>query len=378
MEIVLFLIPFIVSVFLLIFFKKHTVWWEYLILIIPSLLFTLGTKEIMIKANTTDTEYYGGYIVKIRHYDEWDEWIKRTCTRQVPVGKDKDGNTIYKEEKYDCSYRQYHPEYWVYVTNLSNFEYSLDKKLFEYIKKRFNSPMVFVDMHRNYYRIDGDAQDYFWSGTRETIYTVTEEHWYENKIKASNSIFKFEEISKKEAKELNLYDYPNINNLDQNPILSKNLFINSDEIESIKYVNGYYGKLKEFRCFILLFNSTDGINKAYQQQSYWQGGNKNELIICFGIKPDRTVDWCYAFSWEDSQEMAITIMNLYRNNEKLNINILSNQIIENLDKWKRKDFDDFKYIKVELTKGQYILLFILTLLINVGICFFILMNEYEN
>ena len=100
----------------------------------------------MIKANTTDTEYYGGYIVKVRHYDEWDEWIERTCTRQVPIGKDKDGNTIYKEEEYDCSYRQYHPEYWVYVTNLSNFEIPLSDKLFEYIRKRFGSPMVFVDM----------------------------------------------------------------------------------------------------------------------------------------------------------------------------------------------------------------------------------------
>ena len=119
MEIVLYFLPFLISIVLLIFFKKHIVWWEYIVLIVPSVLFTLVVREAFIWGKTEDTEYWGGYAVKIRHYDEWDEWIDRTCTRMVAVGTDKEGNTIYEEEEYDCSYRQYHPEYWVYKNNLT-------------------------------------------------------------------------------------------------------------------------------------------------------------------------------------------------------------------------------------------------------------------
>ena len=378
MEFVIYLFPFLVSVILLIFFKKKTVWWEYLILIVPSLLFTIGTKEIMIKSRTTDTEYYGGYVVKVRHYDDWDEWIKRTCTRQVPVGKDSEGNTIYEEEEYDCSYRQYHPETWTFTSSLSEYEHYINKDLFEEIKRKFNTQMVFVDMHRDYYRKDGDAQDYYWTGTRNTIYTITEDHTYTNKVKASTSIFNFEKISRKEASELDLYDYPEIYKLDQNPVLRRNnMFIRKDEVEALQYVNGYYGRSKQLRTFILLFDASEGIEKAYKQQAYWEGGNKNELIVCFGLK-GRTVEWCYAFSWEDSQKMAINTMNQYRNNEKLDIVEYSNWLIENIDNWKRKEFADFDYIRITLTKGQFIGLFIIVLLLNIGLSFYIIGNEYEN
>lgn len=234
-------------------------------------------------------------------------------------------------------------------------------------------------MHRNYYRIDGDAQDYFWDNQKETIYTITEPHGYENKIKASNSIFKFEEISKKEAKEIGIYNYPNINNLEQNPLLNNtNIFFSKNDIESLQYINGFYGKAKQFRIFVLIFDSNQSIEKAYKQQSYWQGGNKNELIVCFSLNPDKTVNWCYSFSWEDDRKMAIKTMEKYRNNEVLSLTEYSQWLINNLHHWKRKEFSDFKYIKVSLTKNQIITLFILTILCNIGISLFIILNDYEN
>ena len=136
METILYFLPFIISIFLLMFFKKNIVWWEYIILIIPSILFTLIVKEIMIISKTEDTEYLGGYVTKIRHYDEWDEWIERRCTRKVAVGTDNEGNTIYKEEEYDCSYRQYHAEFWTYVSNISSYEHSLNENTFNLIKNK--------------------------------------------------------------------------------------------------------------------------------------------------------------------------------------------------------------------------------------------------
>ena len=43
---------------------------------------------------------------------------------------------------------------------------------------------------------------------------------------------------------------------------------------------------------------------------------------------------------------------------------LNNNIDEN---WVRKEFDDFNYIDIELSTGQYIALFFLTIVFNIGI-----------
>jgi hypothetical protein len=37
--------------------------------------------KALIMDNEDDVEYFGGYMGKITHYDEWDEWVVKTCTR---------------------------------------------------------------------------------------------------------------------------------------------------------------------------------------------------------------------------------------------------------------------------------------------------------
>ena len=59
MEIVIYSLPFIISVFLLIFFKKYIVWWEYICLVGVSILFTFLLKSAFIASLEYDTEYLG-------------------------------------------------------------------------------------------------------------------------------------------------------------------------------------------------------------------------------------------------------------------------------------------------------------------------------
>ena len=81
-------------------------------------------------------------------------------------------------------------------------------------------PAVFKDMHRSYRSKDGDAYVTSWNRTRENSYPVTWTHLYQNKVKASSySIFKYGNMSEEEIKENKLFDYPEIKNNDQNPIL---------------------------------------------------------------------------------------------------------------------------------------------------------------
>lgn len=379
MEIIAFVLPFVVAIFLLIFFRKETTWYEYLLLIVPSILVFFITRAIMIGYNTTDTEYLGDYITKVRHYDEWDEWIHRTCTRQVPCGKDSNGNTRYRTETYDCSYRKYHPERWTYFDQNGEEHWLYYKEEYDKIRYRFKTPERFIDMNRKYYRIDGDAQEYVWNRTEQTAYTLTYSHSYKNKIQSSRSIFNFTKITEKEADTLGLYHYPKIIEYDQTPILSSNYSVPVNQERAVRYTNGYYGAKYQFRMYVLLFPYDKGVEISELQRSYWVGGNKNELVVCLGMKDSTHVGWCNAFSWCDSPKLELVTEQYFAERDTLDLVSYSNVIRSGLNQgdWVRKEFEDFKYIRPELSNTQYIVLLIVLLLYNIGISVFIVLNDFK-
>ena len=374
MEIIAFVLPFIVAIFLLFFFRKETTWWEYILLIVPSILVFFITKLVMVSVNTSDVEYLGDYITKVRHYDEWDEWIHRRCTRTYKSGK----TTV--TQTYDCSYRKYHPERWSYFDQDGNEHWLFYKEEYDLIRKRFKTPEHFIDMKRKYYRIDGDAQEYLWNGTESTIYTVTHENSYVNKIQASRSVFNFTKITDEEAETLGLYKYPEIVNYDQTPILSKNFSVSTKQEYAIRYINGFYGKKYQFRIYFLLFPYENGIEISELQRSYWVGGNKNELIVCLGMKDSTHIGWCNAFSWCDSPKLELKTEQYFNEKDSLDLIAYSDTLKHLLlnGEWERKEFEDFNYIKPELTSTQYIIMLIILLLYNIGISIFIILNDIKN
>lgn len=377
MEIIVYSLPFIISIFLLIFFKKYIVWWEYICLVITSILFTLLLKSVFIASLEYDTEYLGGYITKITHYDEWDEWIHKTCTRQVPCGRDSKGHTIYRTETYDCSYRDYHPECWTYTDNYNREEYFYNKSYFDAAMKELGHPkMVFRDMHRHYYRIDGDAQDYFYDGTVQHIRPLVWSETYRNKILASHSIFKFEDIDDEEADSLGLFRYPDVNDNDQAVILG---FKAGKKVhKQYKYINSVYGSKKQFRIYVLVFRDKP-LEISEKQKSYWQGGNKNEFVLCLGYNTKKgTIDWCNPFSWCDKPELEVATKRYFRNHPKMDLSEYPQWLENHLHLWKRKEFKDFDYIENELTKGQSIALLIIILIFDIFVSILFIGNEATN
>lgn len=372
MDFLIYIIPFLVAIFLLFFFRKETVWWEYLVVIACPILISLLVRLIIVGYNNTDTEYLGDYITKVRHYDEWDEWVHRTCTRTY-----KSGNTT-RTQTYDCSYRQYHPERWAYFDQDGEEHWLYYEEEFNEIIRRFNTHMVFVDMHRKYHRIDGDAQDYYWDGSEEKAWPVTHSHSYKNKLQNSRSIFNFEEINKKEADSLGLYEYPPIEMYDQNPILSHTIKLPKNQEDALRFTNGFYGKKHQFRVFVLLFENK-GVEISEKQRSYWKNGNKNELVVCLGIKDDK-VNWCNAFSWCDVPTVDIKTEVYFTERDTLDMKAYSDFLrtsLENGD-WERKNFDDFSYVKTELTTSQEIFILIFSLILNVLFCVLLIRNDYKN
>lgn len=326
----------------------------------------------MVSYNNTDTEYLGDYITKVRHYDDWDEWVHRTCTRTVKSGK----TTI--TQTYDCSYRQYHPERWSYFDQDGEEHWLFYEEEFDEIVRRFGTKMIFVDMHRRYYTDDGDAQEYRWNGSEKTAWPVTHSHTYKNKLQNSRSIFNFEEIDKEYADSVGLYDYPPIEMYDQNPILSHTIKLPKNQEDALRYTNGFYGKKHQFRVFVLLFENKD-IEISEKQRSYWKGGNKNELVVCLGVK-DNKVDWCNAFSWCDVPTIDVKTETYFTQNDTLDLKAYSDLLRESLDngEWVRKNFEDFSYLKPELSLTQQIWILVISILLNVGFAIFVIKNNFEN
>ena len=379
MNFIIYIIPFFVAIILFLFFRRKVVWWEYVVLIIPSLLFSLLIKLCIVSYNVSDTEYLGGYVTKIIYYEEWDEMVLRTKTRRVPCGRDSNGHTQYRTETYTVWERDYHPERWVYINNEDNFEHHISKELYNKIKFRLNSPTVFKDMKRNYHRIDGDAYVTMYDGSIEHLYDITWSHKYKNKVQASqsNTIFKMLDIDKEMADSLGLYEYPEITDLAQNPILGRN--VSKEEIQIFRYINAMKGKKNEFRTYVLFFNY-DEFDKSELQKSYWQNGNKNEFIVCLGMKGDSVV-WTNSFSWCDMPKLEVKTRSYFIDNPKLDLVKYGTWLNNNIDEnWLRKEFEDFKYIDIELSTGQYIALFFLTIVFNIGVGIAVICNNinYED
>lgn len=368
MEILIFLIP-IVTVGILAFkFREKTALWEYVVVLVPSILLFFALKYSVVYISSLDKEYLSDLVSKITYYEDWDETVMVTHTRTVSCGKGKT-----RTETYVVPERRYHPKRYVYETvtgetnDVSEDEYKL-------ICYKLNMPAVFKDMHRSYRSKDGDAYVTSWNRTRENSYPVTWTHLYQNKVKASSySIFKYGNMSEEEIKENKLFDYPEIKNNDQNPILG---FTATDtDIDAVRYLNGYRGPKNQIHVFILCFNNPS-LEVAEMQKAYWQGGNKNEFVVCLGVK-NNTVIWCNPFSWSDEPMLEVKTRDYFIKHPDINFKDYAEWLDTQIDKnWHRKEFNDFNYLSIELSIGWYIAILIIILCYNVGISYWVITNEF--
>ena len=368
MEILIFLIPIVTAGILAFKFREKTALWEYAVVLVPSLLLFFALKYSFVYISSLDKEYLSDLVNKITYYEDWDETVMVTHTRTVSCGNGKT-----RTETYVVPERRYHPKRYVYETvtgetnDVSEDEYKL-------ICYKLNMPAVFKDMHRLYRSKDGDAYVTSWNRTRENSYPVTWTHLYQNKVKASSySIFKYGNMSEEEIKENKLFDYPEIKNNDQNPILGFNA--TDTDIDAVRYLNGYRGPKNQIHVFILCFNNPS-LEVAEMQKAYWQGGNKNEFVVCLGVK-NNTVIWCNPFSWSDEPMLEVKTRDYFIKHPDINFKDYAEWLDTQIDKnWHRKEFNDFNYLSIELSIGWYIAILIIILCYNVGISYWVITNEF--
>ena len=358
----IYLIPALACVFLHFGFRYDGDWVAYAWVFGCGEL-TVGLLHWAFYSSFTSCEEYLGSRVSSIHYEApWTEIVVRNETKVDGKGR----------VQIVCRVRHiHHPERYYFYTTLGS-RFGISRSYFYRIRDlwrvnihrdRWTGPNirggVRTGFHYNYN--DLDATRYF--DIRYWV-PVTESHTYKNKIRCSNSIFKFEKINKGKARSLGLVDYPVISGLDAPSVLSKDFPIPYYVDDLFRKFNAGVAPYSQMRLYILLFDWQRGIGISELQRAYWQGGNKNEFVICIGMDASATIHWARAFSWADEQQLETEVAQELLNRKQLDWEFLYYWLYNNISRWKRKEFKDFNYIQVTLPLRHILWILFFSLLEN--------------
>jgi hypothetical protein len=375
-------IPIVATLLLLVFFRKQVVLWEIGLLLIPSALLILVLNFMMVQSLESATEYWGGYTTKVIYYQPWDEEVSCRhpiyCTRTYSCGDSKSPRTC--TESYICGYEHpydvdYHAEHWTKADNYGS-EYEIESPEFYELQRRFATKPYLVDLHRHYHSINGNSFYTDWNKIPATSDVLTYQHTYKNKVRASHSVFKFDDIDQKQKKQWGLYDYPKMSGMSQQCVLG--MPIDPITKRKLQYINGMYGVISQFRMYIMIFKN-QSVEAAFKQRSYWEGGNKNEFVVCIGTDKSGKYQWCKAFSWMDKPDLEVRVQSFFNDSSKIDLNRFADWMPKQIEQhWKRKQFKDFEYLNVEITSGQLFWLITIVIVYNIGISIWIVKNKFSN
>ena len=364
------IVPFAAAGIALILFPHKIKWWEAVLPLFVAMVTVVAAKAIGENMATRDSEFWGGWVITSHYFEDWDEYIHKTCSREHCTGSGK--NRSCTTEFYDCSYVDYHPERWE-LRDSNGQTHSISKNEYNRIVDRFNMRPVFKDMRRHYHSNDGDSYWVSWDGSNSKLAPVFTLHNYENRVAASNSVFNYRYISEKEAVAKGLFSYPKVVSLLDFPSVLGNCGPETNAVNKLlQFYNARMGRDKQIRMWLLCTDSKDP-GFGQDQESYWFGGNKNEVVL---VKGD---GWVHLFSWADNKTPLIETRNFIAEQEKWNATEAVDFMAKAMrDSFVRKEFADFSYLAVDTPFWCVALAWIITLLTNVGLCWWSVVNEYRD
>lgn len=365
------LIPATVGLLLHYHFHKKVLWWEALLPLLPVLIGIPVTKLAVETYQTSDTERRGGWVVEARYYEDWNEYVHQTCTRSVSCGKD-----CTREETYDCSHVDYHPPYWE-VEDSNGYIRSITKKEFEWLAERFKS-RVFVELYRHYHTDDGDLYRARWAGNDDAFQPYVTSHTYENRVQAAEGVLDYHKVL--DPKQKGLFEYPRLTNPFNDRAFLGDCpgWPQADGL--LQKANATMGRNKQIRFWFLVFKNKP-VTIAREQEAYWIGGNKNELVTCVSLDKDNQVQWAHVFCWSPegyagNHELKIEIRDALLAQKPFDpVAAVKVAIAKAKEKFKRKSFKEFSYVHVEPPWWAIWLIYILTCLLTGGMAWYIMENE---
>jgi hypothetical protein len=383
------IIPLIVMVYCLIFYRHKIVLWEIAIPFVIAIVLIFGAKMTSQWAQTKDTEYWGHLGTMIVHKEPYS--YEDTCSRQVACGTDSKGNTTYCTQYYTCIQDVSRSCYLAYPSRSDGgsgegweerstyISYAKYKQLDSRWK---NNGHKFKQKHRDYYKRKnhGGVHWVYWDNKWQTSEPMVTIHSWTNKVQASSSVLNFPEVTEQEVEDWELYDYPEVDGAYELPTVLDHYKSTWAADLHLRYANAHLGPLKKVRMWILMFRDKD-IQAARMQEALWKGGNKNEIVVCIGTDKEYNINWSHVFSWTDEKVLLTEIRNKvvdYKQATDETLLDLSRFLIVNVTaKFVKKDFREFDYLTIQPTNFAIILTYILVLLVSVGSSWWAVRNQID-
>jgi hypothetical protein len=386
-------IPFLLAGLLWVFSKKIN-WIESAILsglgfVIAGLFCVIGTYGM-----THDTEIWSGECINATHIPAWLEYYEEAIYRtehytETEHYTDSNGHsqtrTVHETRQVFSHWEprtRHHSDEYIFHDTLGNSK-NIDPNRYNDVKSKFGG----VEGKRkgdrttsehNSRMISGDPNDYYTINKTNHVYPVSEMRSWENKVKASPSVFSFKEV----PKNIPVYEYP----VTKNHFTSKRI-IGSVPIDIYKWdqLCAELGPMKKVNLIIAYFPNHDE-SIAEWQRAKWIGGKKNDLVICYGgITSEMTettkVDnskpaWVKVFGWTEQEIVKVKL------EELLLKSTINNDVLPKIKEivmvdYKIKDWKKFDYLSVELP-ASVIIWYVIVQIVVCGVWFwFSWVNEHD-
>jgi hypothetical protein len=350
------IVPAVVTVLLYAYLKDKMEWWFYPIPMVASMVIVYGGKDITEYSMCADTEFWSGFVVKAEYFERWNELHEWDTTDTDSKGRT---TTTHHSEVID------HPAVWDIIDSNGILVY-ISPQEFENLAAEFKQRQ-FVWLGHGY-TIHGNKFEAYWPKTEETIKPVTTSHTYQNRIQCSDTVFKFKKVKPDEKKLWGLHDYPPIQGYTQRSILG---IEDAVAERKLSLLNAKLGRSKQIKVFILV-HKNQPLDAALAQMNYWEGGNKNELVLNIGVDDENEVMWGYVFSWTEAEIFKVRVRDLITDQKKLNLGEIVDKLYPLVEaEWQRKHFKDFNYLQVQTPWWMALVLFFVTVAANIGFVVFV-------
>jgi len=382
------IIPLFTSVYLLMFHRKDSKWWEFLLIYGVAILSIMIPKVASESAQVHAIEYWGHIAAGIVHEEPYS--YETTCSRQncSGSGKNRSCTTVY----YSCVKNVSRACYLVYPTRtdggsgdeLQLKSYRISYSKYKQLDTRWkNNGHKFKQKHRDHYnrKNHGGLHRVYWDKEWTTAEPLVYEHSYVNKVQASDSVFNFEEVTEQDVALYGLYTYPDVSSgYESVTIMDHTKNWNADAYW--RYINGYLGPKKKLRMWVLIFKGMPQ-TAASMQEALWKGSNKNEFIFCIGTDNDYNITWSKVITWSESQELKIHARNFVSTEMKT----VSEESLLKLGKWsadnlgssfEKVDWKQFDYLKVSPSTTAIIIAYVITLIVCIGVAFWVVKNQFHD
>jgi len=340
------------------YFDRKIVWFEWLGSAAVAMLTAAIFHGCAIWGMTDDIETWSGYITKAVHYPEWVEKYRQAHTRTVGTGKHAHTETYYTTE-----YRT-HSEHWTAFTQYDDHE--IAENFFREISGNFLSLVTEDGRKSGFY--SGDPNVYVAYNKTGFIYPTTLIRHWKNKLKAAPSVFSFAKVPTNVV----VFAWP------ENPDwrISQRLLGTATQFDQLEFdrMNSRLGPSKKVNVIMVGWANEDNQISEWQEAK-WHGGEKNDLVICFGgMTRSKPASWARVFGWSESFLAKRNIESLMLKNPA------SPQLMAAIEKeinanYQIKEWKKFDYITVEPPSWCYSVFFIVVLLTQGGLYFYLHNND---